>query len=247
MQCTSVCAFNECVTPSKWNFPNITRPFSIIYYVLDGTAFYNIDGEEQKFQKGHLYILPAGKVFSLYEDVNDKFFSVYIHAYTFPEVDRVMEADVDLDEFLFDTLTLLRKYVKNKNNADRIKRLVGMLVSYVFEKESSTDISVAQKMKSYIEENFICVFKESNLSAEFNYSNSYLVKIYKNEYKLTPKQYAEQLVLRESVLLLGEGMTINEIASRLEFSSPENFSRFFKSFYGCPPSVYRKKYKNFPV
>ena len=247
MQCTSVCAFNECITPSKWDFPNITRPFSIIYYALGGTAYYEIDGEEHIFKKGHLYILPVGKVFSLYENDKDKFYSVYVHAYTFPEIDRVIEIDVSCDEFLLDTLTMLRKYVKDKNNTDKVKSLVGMMFSYLFEKESITDSSLVQRMKAYIEKNFVSVFKHSNLSSVFNYSNSYLVKIYKNEFKLTPKQYAEQLVLRESALLIADGVSINEVAARLEFSSPENFSRFFKSHYGCAPSVYRNKYKDFPI
>ena len=247
MQCTSVCAFNECITPCKWNYPNITRPFSIIYYALGGNAHYKIDGVEHKFEKDHLYILPAGKVFSLFEDESDKFYSVYIHAYTFPELDRAIEIDVVSDEFLLDTLKLIRKYVKDKNNADKIKSLVGMLLSYVYDNESATEISLAQRIKKYIENNFVSVFKDSNLAKTFNYSNSYIVKIYKNEFKLTPKQYAEQLVLRESVILLGEGRAINEIAARLEFSSPENFSRFFKGFYGCSPSVYREKYGSFPI
>lgn len=247
MQCTSVSSFNECVTPKKWDFPNITRPFSIIYYALGGTAFYKIDGVEHRFIKGHLYILPAGKVFSLYEDENDKFYAVYVHAHTFPEIDKIIDVDAESDVFLLDSLSLVRKYVRSKSNADKVKSLVGMLVSYIYDKENNSDASVAMRIKTYIENNFVSVFKDSNLAKIFNYSNSYLVKIYKNEFKITPKQYAEQLVLRESVILLGEGMAINEISARLEFSSPENFSRFFKGFYGCSPSVYREKYKNFPI
>ena len=247
MQCTSVSAFKECLTPNKWNFPNITRPFSILYYALGGTAFYKIDGEEHRFVAGHLYILPANKVFSLYEDENDKFYSVYVHAHTFPEIDKVIDVDTQGDEFLLDTLTLLRKYVASKSNADKVKGLVGLIIAYVCEKQSLSDISMAQKIKAYIEKNFVSVFKNSDLSGVFNYSSSYLVKIYKNEFKITPKHYAEQLVLRESVILLFSGMTINEISARLEFSSPENFSRFFKGYYGCSPSIYREKYKHFPT
>lgn len=247
MQCTSVSAFKECRTPNKWNFPNITRPFSILYYALGGTAFYSIDGEEHRFVAGHLYILPANKVFSLYEDENDKFYSVYVHAHTFPEIDKVIDVATQGDEFLLDTLTLLRKYVASKNNADKVKGLVGLIISYVCEKQSVSEISLAQKIKAHIEGDFVSVFKNSDLSGIFNYSNSYLVKMYKNEFKITPKQYAEQLVLHESVMLLGEGMSISEISARLEFSSPENFSRFFKGFYGCSPSVYREKYRNFPI
>jgi two-component system response regulator YesN len=141
----------------------------------------------------------------------------------------------------------LRKYVASKNNIDKVKGLVGLIISYVCEKQSVSEISLAQKIKAHIEGDFVSVFKNSDLSGIFNYSSSYLVKIYKNEFKITPKHYAEQLVLRESVILLCAGMPVNEISARLEFSSPENFSRFFKSYYGCAPSVYREKYKHFPT
>jgi len=246
MQCTSVSAFNECITPRNWDFPNITRPFSIIYYVLGGSAYYEIDGEEYRFEKGHIYLLPANKVFSLREDSNDKFYSVYVHAYTFPEIDRVIDADVKNDPFLFDTVELMRKYVRGKET-DAVYHIVGMLVSYLAERSALLQSPISHRIKSYVEENFVDVFKDSSLSSVFNYSNSYLVKIFKNEFDLTPKQYAERLILKESVMLLYEGLLISEISDRLRFSSPENFSRFFKSFYGCPPSVYVKRYNNFPI
>ena len=93
MHCTSIVAYHECLTPKDWNFPNITRPFSIIYYALGGSAFYIIDGIERPFIKGHLYILPANKVFSLRENPSDKFFSVYIHAFTSPDINAVFVID----------------------------------------------------------------------------------------------------------------------------------------------------------
>ncbi len=246
MQCTSVSAFNECITPRSWNFPNITRPFSIIYYVLGGSAYYKIDGEEYRFEKGHIYVLPANKVFSLREDPSDKFYSVYVHAYTFPEIDRVIDANVMNDQFLFDTVELLRKYVRGREQ-DAARHLVGMLLSYLTEISSNIERPLSHRIKSYVEENFVEVFKDSSLSSVFNYSNSYLVKIFKNEFDLTPKQYAEQLILKESVILLGEGLLIGEISDRLKFSSPENFSRFFKGFYGCPPTIYAKRFIDFPI
>ena len=51
MQCTSVISYKECLTPEQWNYPNITRPFSILYYVLGGCAFYRINGTEHRFEK----------------------------------------------------------------------------------------------------------------------------------------------------------------------------------------------------
>ena len=244
MQCSSVCLFDECVTPNGWNYPNITRPFSILYYVIGGSAYYTFGGEEKPFLRGHLYIMPAGEVFSLREDENDKFHAAYVHFYTTPAIKTVLDIDVSGDDFLCDAVSLLRKYVKCRMRALRVKSAVEMLLSYISESKTEKAPSLPEKIKMYVENNFVSVFKDSDLSGVFNYSNSYLTKLYKTEYKMTPKQYASRLVLRECVTLLDSGMAINEISSRLEFSSPENFSRFFKSAYACSPSYYARKYKN---
>ena len=122
-----------------------------------------------------------------------------------------------------------------------------MLLSYIFDALVKNDDTVANKIKSYIDANFIRAFKDNDLSAHFNYSSSYISKLFRQNYNLTPKQYAKQLILKESVLLLGAGASVSEVAERLEFSSSENFCRFFKGYYGYSPSQYIKKFKNFPT
>ena len=122
-----------------------------------------------------------------------------------------------------------------------------MLLSYIFEALTEISATLPIKIKSYIDENFIKAFNDNDLSAAFNYSNSYLSKLFRDKYNITPKQYAKQLILKEAVMLLGKGISVCETAERLEFSSPENFSRFFKGHYGYSPSQYTKKFKNFPI
>lgn len=246
MHCVSITSYNECYTPTVWNYPNITRPFSIIYYALGGSAFYTIDGVEKPFEKGHLYILPANKVFSLREDANDKFYSVYMHAFTSPEIASVIDIDVKKDPFLFEILGLIRKYSKNKNGI-YVHQLTDTLLSYVFETLEEADTPLSIKLKNYTDDNFIRVFHENDLSHYFNYSNSYLSKVFREKYNTTPKQYAKQLMLKESALLLSKGFSVCEASEYLSFSSPENFCRFFKDHYGYSPSQYTKKFKNFPV
>ena len=246
MQCTSISSYDECLTPSVWNFPNITRPFSIIYYTLGGSAFYTIDGIEKPFRKKHLYVLPANKVFSLREDPHDKFYSVYIHAFTSPEIDSVIEADIEKDGFLFQILEILRGYAKQDDEI-YVRKLTDMILSYLSERLGEAEMPLHSKIKSYIDENYVSVFKHSDISRHFNYSKSHLSKIFKEKYNLTPKQYAQQLILKETVLLLREGFSVAETADRLDFSSPENLSRFFKSCYGYAPTEYIKRFKDFPV
>ena len=134
MQCTSITSYDEILTPTVWDFPNITRPFSILYYVLGGSAFYTFDGIERPFEKGHLYILPANKTFSLREDPLDKFYSVYIHAFTSPEIDSVIDIDVSRDVFAEDTLGLIRRYIR-QNDPIYIQNLTQMLLTYLIQTE----------------------------------------------------------------------------------------------------------------
>lgn len=246
MQCTSITSYGECITPSKWDFPNITRPFSIIYYALGGSAYYKIDGEERRFEKDHLYILPANKVFSLREESEDKFYSVYIHAFTSPEISSVIDVDVRDDAFLFDLLCMMRRYIHDKEGVYTLK-LTETLISYVFERTKNREEPLCVKVKEYIDLNFVSVFKRSDLSGKFNYSSSHIVKIFKSQYNITPRQYAKQLIMHESALLLQKGMSVCEISARLQFSSPENFSRFFKSCYACAPSEYARRFGDFPL
>ena len=243
MHCTSISKYNECLTPTVWDYPNITRPFSIIYYALGGSAYYTIDGVERQFEHEHIYILPANKVFSLREDPNDKFYSVFIHAFTSPEISTVIDIDVKSDPFISETIKLIRKYV-GETDSIYLRHLTDMLLSYIFEVLPKNIPSIPIKIKDYIDESFIRVFNDNDLSGAFNYSNSYLSKLFKEKYNITPKQYAKQLILREAVILLEKGLSVYETAEQLEFSSPENFTRFFKGYYGYSPSRYIKKFKN---
>ncbi len=246
MRCTSISLYNECYTPAVWDYPNITRPFSIIYYALGGCAYYSIDGKERPFRKDHLYILPANKVFSLREDARDKFYSVYIHAFTSPEIDSVIDIDVSKDVFIKQTLELVRVYARD-NNEIYIRKLTDMLLSYISETFRETEQTLPSRIKNYIDGNFVEVFKENGLSRHFNYSKSHISKVFKEKYNVTPKQYAKRLILKEALVLLYKGLSVKEISDMLYFSSPENLSRFFKSCYGYSPTEYKKRFKDISV
>ena len=154
MRCTSIAIYDECLTPRRWNFPNITRPFSIIYYALGGSAFYTIDGVEKMFQKEHLYILPANRTFSLREDPTDKFYSVYIHAFTSPEIDTVIDIDVQADGFVADTLGLIRRYIKCGDGI-HLQSLTDMLLSYLSQTDRMAEPRLPEQIRAYIDRNYV--------------------------------------------------------------------------------------------
>lgn len=251
MFCSTIIESGECYTPSKppngpWVYINIQRSYSIIYYIMDGTGYYEVDGVKHQFKKDHLYIMPANKPYSLYDDPNDKLYHAYIHAFIYPSISNVVEIDTTNDVFLQDIIGTTRKYIKGETPQTPniyTKKLTELLVSYVSDFKIKSEDSLPTQIRSYIDSHYIDVFKYNNLSTVFNYSYSQLLKLFKTAYSITPKQYCNDLVLKYIVNQLHNGLSSSEIAVSLDFSTPASFSRFFKKNFGCSPSVFMKKHK----
>ena len=235
MLCDLILEHGEEKVGSYWPYTNIIRKYSMIYYAVSGSGTYTIDGKTNPFVKNHLYIFPPNKPISLNYDVNDEFRLLFVHVYITPEPTQLFSIDVSTDKFLENIVKFIRTYVK-KTDVIYTQKLTELLVSYIFERKTSATSSFCNEIKTYIDHNYIEVYKNSNLSSAFNYSNSHLLKIFKDSYNTTPRKYALKLLIQHILNLLKEDVPINQIASSLDFSSPENFSKFFKKNYGCPPS-----------
>ena len=65
-------------------------------------------------------------------------------------------------------------------------------------------------------------------------------------------EYAFGITILASVIIIAwvlKSVTnpIREISEKLDFSSPENLSRFFKKSFGYSPSEYKKRFKSYFV
>ena len=80
------------------------------------------------------------------------------------------------------------------------------------------------------------------LTSEIGISRTKLFSKLKSITGLTPADFILTFRLKKAAVLLRENpeLNISEIADRLGFSSPRQFSRFFKEKYGIIPQAYRK-------
>ena len=241
MYCSSIVAYNESYSHKGWRFTNITRSFNIIYYIYGGTGYFKTDKETIQFKKGHLYILPTNRVYTLFQNESDNLQHMYIHAYIQPEINTLMEIDVSKDKFIAYIVQQMKRYIMSVNTI-YIKKLTEMLFSYLTDIDAykNENENFAFKIKDYIDKNFLLVFKNNDLPQMFNYSNSHITRIFKSYYNITPHQYCKHIIMEYVTSLLKQNYPVKYIAQSLNFSSPENFSRFFKQNYGCSPYNYKK-------
>lgn len=214
----------------------------MIYYSVSGSGSFTYDGVYYPFTKNNLYIFPANQTISLFNNAEDELKIMFVHAYINPVPNKLIHLDLNEDKFLEHTVKLIRMYVK-KPDIIYTQKLTEMLVSYIMERHDANS-STCSEIKQYIERNYLEVYKNSNLSSAFNYSNSHILKIFKDEYNTTPRKYALKLLLQHIIALLKDGQQINQISAALDFSSPENFSKFFKKNFGNSPSEVAKRFKN---
>ncbi len=79
------------------------------------------------------------------------------------------------------------------------------------------------------------------IAKRVNISLSYLKTLFAKYCDLSPKEYYRKLRLREAMQLLLDDVSVSEIAERMNFSYPNNFTEFFKKEMGITPTEYRAR------
>ena len=96
---------------------------------------------------------------------------------------------------------------------------------------------------NYIDTNITTMDDVSCLSDVFNYNYSYLSRCFKKCTQISISQYYNDKKLNMAKKLLeNDGLTITDIASKLNYSTIYVFSRAFKNKYGLSPTEYRNKF-----
>lgn len=117
------------------------------------------------------------------------------------------------------------------------------ILYYGYKKEESTKIDFSLLL-TYMQKNYSTVTLKS-LAEFFHYNETYLSLLIKKNMKQSFSQVLHSLKMKKAVeYLINTDLNIDQIAFRIGYTSPDHFSRYFKKEFKCPPSVYRKNYKN---
>lgn len=93
----------------------------------------------------------------------------------------------------------------------------------------------------YVNENYMFIRNISEIMNMFDVSESFVFKLFKKQYGITPKHYINELRLQNvRHLLETTDDTVKSIAFNSGFDSYEYFMRVFRKSHNCTPSEYRK-------
>lgn len=124
------------------------------------------------------------------------------------------------------------------NIALPLHEFIAALSEFVNSKGNNTP---AHTMKEYITHNIDKNITLDDLCSLVHLSKSRTIQIFRKEFNITPYTYIMNSKSQmASALLIKTDLPVNEIALRLGFSNPHNFSSFFKKITGTTPGAYRQ-------
>ena len=107
---------------------------------------------------------------------------------------------------------------------------------------NTRSMKIANQFKRLVEKNFISMREVSQYAEQLCVSPGYLSEVVKNNTGKSPREIINDVLLLEAKVLLGStGLTVTEIAHRLNFGDQAHFSHFIKQRCGCSPLQLRKK------
>ena len=232
----SVLHASESYSHDRWVFRDVNVGFSRLYYIIDGEAYYEENGQTVRFKKNHLYLTPVKRNFNLYDNPHNKLYHTFAHITTSPTITHFTEIEVKEGTPLADAVALWRKYSKCENYK-LITDIIQFLMSQINLHHTSEN-TVAIRLKQYLDELEPGAFDMSTICHEFGYSREHITRIFCAEYYETPKQYFHTRLMNLALEKLYAGEQIKEISYQLKFSSPYSFSKAFKKHFGSSPSQY---------
>jgi len=106
--------------------------------------------------------------------------------------------------------------------------------------KEQTPTEVIANVHDYISRHYQKDISVEELAERFFFSKEYLTRLFRNQYGCAIYEYVLQLRMNNACeYLMDSGLTIQEIAEKMGYSSANYFGKAFKRRYGQTPSEFR--------
>jgi len=220
-------------------------------YVTKGVGYIETPNKRYTVRAGDLYFLNRLQHHIYYPDkdnpfekmfvvVKGEFLDALLTAYQIHESVIIRQVNV---EYIFQRI---HELLENGEELDYdeisvlLLQLVQKIHSLDYEEDSGL-LSLAERIKSYIDDNITEMITLDKLVKALNISKSHIERVYKEEFNQTPIKYAIRRKLELSAgLLITTNFPISAISAYFAFNDPKYFSKCFSAHFGMSPAQYRK-------
>ncbi len=214
-----------------------------------GKIVYIHNGCEYISDYNHAILLPKDQTYMLYGISNGKFplIDFQCQGDSVPKEFQTFDISNDDSYNFLHTYSVIKEY-QNYKSAYYYFQTMSLFYQMIGNLDSTTSDSrqrnILEPAIQYMNEHFTDPsLSISDLAEQVNLSPCYFRRLFHKEFAMSPKQYVIQSRINKAKgLLLSSCWTISSISEECGFNSIYHFSRIFRSYVGCTPSDYIKRY-----
>lgn len=246
---------------ARYHIERERSPLHCLEYVISGEGHIVMDGKEYRPKAGDAYLLAVGKNHSYWADGDRPWKKIWMNisgsladalVAGYGLADAVVFEDCPVYPQFWEFLRVCRNYGKNSQELTErtvllfheilLKLSANMLSarSQAGGREKSTVSEAALQIKEYIDAHIYEKIAVSDLAQIASLSASQLTRVFRSAYGQSPYDYVLARKIDTACrLLLNTGMSVKEVAYRLNFVDEHYFSNVFCKRMGMPPGRYR--------
>jgi AraC-like DNA-binding protein len=239
-------------------FGPIAREFNLIHFVLKGCGKLVIDNETYPVKEKQAFLIPANKIAFYQADSNDPWEYCWVgfmgikSEYYLQNIARLNDKEyvIDLEnvDYFYHTIEEMLRISGTTLSSSLfiqgyLHHILAKLVSDGENRNISNPhhLSYTLQAMNYIDKNYSQNLQINDIAQFLGLHPNYLSTIFKQETRVTPKEYLIQLRIKKARELLEQtNYPINVISNSVGYSDQLTFSRAFKAATGKSPKVYRK-------
>ena len=242
-QCKPGHAFGPCI-----------RNNHLIHYVYSGCGTLRIGDKEYQVSSGQLFLIPA-RISAYYRaDSKDPWLYRWIefNGSMAPRIlSRLMlseENPVLIDDSEHTIGNALRQILEGEDMP--FEALMGYFWGFIasltqhcpYEEKEDTTENYIKQAERFIKNNLHKNITVQAVSDYIGIDRSYLSRLFHEHKKIGPKQYMEDLKMKQAIQYLKlPNLSVTEVALSLGYSDCHAFHKAFKRNFGCSPSAWRQK------
>jgi AraC-like DNA-binding protein len=251
----------------KWYVQKHSHPFYHIIYVTDGNGFATVNDKNYTLNRDCLIFCPPSceHRFSAHDNKHLRTIEVKFNLHnsdievelqnisgifisTSKDIRILFEKIVDdvvKKEYLYRDFLAVRIYtilllLLKKKNSERYNE--NLSIKSLIEKHKDFDF---EKIFRYIDDNISKSITLNDISTQVGYNSTYLCRIFKKRFGISPIQYVNNYRLEKAKeLIMYSDLNLTQIAQIVGFQSIHYFSRLFKKKEGITPSEYKNRIRN---
>ncbi len=232
-----------------------------LLFFLDGSCEFVTGGRTFEVKAGDLVVVNGSEVHSFTASKLTEYYCLIIYPGFFADVDTqslCFQSLIQKDEYIKEAfLDIDEAHLSGDVGSDMMQkshayRLMAHLVKHYRAEQMSKGekdahnryISLLDRVKSYIAENYQRHITTEELAQICYFSMEYFCRFFKRMTGRTALAYINEYRIEKATVLLTEtDEPIGEIAARVGFDDLNYFSRVFKKIKKCSPNEYRKDTK----